>query len=69
MTMQSPFLVLSEVAEYTRAPISSVRHWIATRKLVSVRIGRRRLVRLSDLEAFVASTAQEPGEPKLPSTK
>jgi excisionase family DNA binding protein len=69
MTSPSPFLLLPEVAEYTRVPISTVRHWIATGKLTSVRVGKRRLVRLSDLEAFVAPLAEQPAEPQPPSSK
>ena len=46
-------LLLEEVARELRAPISSVRHWIATGKLKSVRPGRRRLVRREDLDRFL----------------
>lgn len=51
--MRSPFLLLEEVAEETRTSLSTVRYWIATGKLASVRPGRRRLVRRADLEAFL----------------
>jgi excisionase family DNA binding protein len=53
--MPSPFLLLEEIAEETRTPLSTVRHWIAKGKLASVRPGRRRLVRRIDLDAFLAS--------------
>jgi excisionase family DNA binding protein len=53
--MPSPFLFIEEIAEETRTPPSTVRHWIATGKLASVRPGRRRLVRRSDLDAFLAN--------------
>jgi excisionase family DNA binding protein len=46
-------LFLEEVAERCRAPLSSVRHWVRTRKLPSIRPGRRRMVRRSDLERFL----------------
>lgn len=69
MNTPSPFLLLSEVAEYTRAPISSVRHWIATGRLASARVGRRRLVRLSDLEAFIVGAGRDPGDPARSSEK
>jgi excisionase family DNA binding protein len=61
--MPSPFLLLEEVAEETRTPLSTVRHWIATGKLASVRPGRRRLVRRIDLEAFLASVPTAQDEP------
>jgi excisionase family DNA binding protein len=49
------YLVLEEVAAKTRASVSTVRQWVRTGKLPSVQVGRRRLVRTSDLEAFMAS--------------
>lgn len=55
--MPSPYLLLIEVAEETRTALGTVRHWIATGRLASVRPGRRRLVLRSDLEAFLAMTA------------
>lgn len=57
--MPSPYLLLKEVAEETRTPLSTVRHWIATGKLPSVRPGRRRLVRRVDLDAFLAPPAND----------
>jgi excisionase family DNA binding protein len=47
-------LLLTEVAQITRAPVSTVRFWVATGKLQSIRPGRRRLVRSSDLACFLA---------------
>jgi excisionase family DNA binding protein len=55
--MTSPFLLLTECAEHARVPLSTVRHWIATGKLPSVRPGRRRMVRRADLDAFLAGAA------------
>lgn len=52
--MPSPYLLVEEVAEETRSPVSTVRHWIATGRLASVRPGRRRLVHRADLAAFIA---------------
>lgn len=57
--MPSPYMLLSEIAEETRTPLSTVRHWIATGKLPSVRPGRRRLVRRVDLDAFLAPPAND----------
>jgi len=55
--MGSTYLLLEEIAEETRTPISTVRHWIAQGRLPSVRPGRRRLVKRSDLDAFMAPPA------------
>jgi excisionase family DNA binding protein len=37
--------------------LGTVRHWITMGKLASVRPGRRRLVRRTDLDAFLAASA------------
>ncbi|MBI2894487.1 MAG: helix-turn-helix domain-containing protein [Deltaproteobacteria bacterium] len=52
-SFKSEFLFLPEVAAILRAPLSSVRYWVATRRLKSVRPARRRLVRRKDLEEFL----------------
>lgn len=51
------YLLLAEVARETRTTVSTVRYWITSGKLPSVRPGRRRLVRRTDLDAFLASSA------------
>lgn len=46
-------LTIPEVARATRAPESTVRHWLSERRLASVKVGRRRLVREADLLEFL----------------
>ena len=66
--MASEWMLLREVQELTRAAsISTVRHWIATGRLPSVKPGRRRLVRRSDVERFLMSGAGSP--PESPRTR
>lgn len=48
------YLLLEEIAEISRTSVGSVRAWIRTGRLPSVKPGRRRLVRRSDLEGFLA---------------
>ena len=49
-----PLLTEDEVAAETRAPSrSTVRHWFATGALKSLKVGRRRLVRRSELERYL----------------
>jgi len=48
------YLLLSEVAEITRTSIDSVRGWLRSGRLPSVKPGRRRLVRREELERFLA---------------
>jgi excisionase family DNA binding protein len=52
-TTESDYLLLPEVAKLARASVSTVRHWIVTKKLASVRPGRRRLVRRTDLDELL----------------
>lgn len=52
------FLFLEEVAAYCRAPVGSVRHWIAEGRLRSVKYGRRRMVRRDDLQKFLFRSEQ-----------
>jgi excisionase family DNA binding protein len=54
-------LTLEETATIARAPLASVRHWIATDRLPSVRPGRRRLVRRADLARFLGLDLSELG--------
>jgi excisionase family DNA binding protein len=49
------FLLLDEVARECRASVASVRYWIASGRLRSVRPGRRRLVSREDLDRFIAT--------------
>jgi excisionase family DNA binding protein len=53
------YLLLDEVACECRAPVASVRCWIASGRLRSIRPGRRRLVSRDDLDRFLTS-AREP---------
>jgi excisionase family DNA binding protein len=43
-----------EGAAYARVSVSTLRHWLYTGRLRSVRPGRRRLIRRSDLESFLS---------------
>jgi len=50
-------LWIEEVAEACRTPIGTIRHWIRTGRLPSLRLGRRRMVRRSDLETMLAASS------------
>jgi excisionase family DNA binding protein len=56
--MSSELLFLEEVAAMARTPLSTVRYWVATGKLGSLRPGRRRFVRRSELERFLAEVSR-----------
>lgn len=59
MGEQRRFLTLDECAAEARVSLSSVRHWLRTGKLRSVRPGRRRLVERSEFERFLAANAKK----------
>jgi len=49
-------LTTAEAAEFLHIPLPSLRHWVATNTAPpSAKIGRRRMFRKTDLEAFVQS--------------
>jgi excisionase family DNA binding protein len=52
---QHSLLLLSEVADLCRVPVGTVRHWIRTGRLASLRPGRKRLIRREDLSRFLAN--------------
>ena len=62
------FLLLDEVARECRASVASVRYWIASGRLRSVRPGRRRLVSREDLERFIATGGRPLAVPREAST-
>jgi prophage regulatory protein len=60
MIMEPEYLTTAEVAELVRAPAETVRYWVYVGKAPkSVKIGRRRLFRRSDVVTWLE--AQEAG--------
>jgi excisionase family DNA binding protein len=55
MAEQQRFMLVHEVAREARVSLSTVRHWLRSGRLRSVRPGRRRMIARSDFERFVAS--------------
>jgi excisionase family DNA binding protein len=52
-TQPGDLLHIPEVAKIARVSEETVRFWIKTRRLESLRPGRRRLIRREALEAFL----------------
>jgi excisionase family DNA binding protein len=50
---QNDFLLVEEIAQECRAPRTTVRQWMHTGRLPSIRLGRRRLVRREHFERFL----------------
>lgn len=46
-------MFIPEVAQACRAPVATVRSWLRDGRLRSFRLGRKRLIRREDLEAFL----------------
>jgi excisionase family DNA binding protein len=53
MTNDGDLLQLIEVARLARVSVSSVRFWIKSGRLASIRPGKRRLVRRAEFERFL----------------
>lgn len=54
MTTDNDILLsLEDVAAKTLAPISTVRWWVQTGKLQSLKVGRRRRVKAGELDRFL----------------
>jgi excisionase family DNA binding protein len=58
---QIQLLSVKEVAEITRAGVSTVRAWIREGKLKSVKVGHFRRVRVADLERFIQGGGRDRG--------
>lgn len=54
-TEREQLLFFEEVCDLLRAPPSTVRQWTAAGRLNSLKLGRRRLYRRSDVDAFLES--------------
>lgn len=51
-------LTIAQIAQLTHAPLGSVRSWIYSGRLASVKAGRRRLVAEAALLAFLGLDAE-----------
>jgi excisionase family DNA binding protein len=55
------YMLIGEVSQEARASPSTVRHWLRTGKLRSVRPGRRRLVERVEFERFLRAGGDNQG--------
>ena len=51
---QTTYMLVDEVAEVCRVSKSTVRHWLQTGRLPSIRPARRRLVARAEFERFLS---------------
>jgi excisionase family DNA binding protein len=58
----SEYLFLPAVAEICGVSLDTVRHWIQSGSLPSVRPGRRRMVLRAELDRFLARGAKASGD-------
>jgi excisionase family DNA binding protein len=54
MTNHGDLLLIEEVAQIARVSVETVRFWLKTSKIPSIRPGRRRMIRREHLETFLA---------------
>lgn len=59
-TTDPQFLLVTEIAAIARVSVGTVRHWIATGKLPSVKPGRRVMVRRSVFQRFLSGAERAP---------
>ena len=68
-----PWLTLAEIAEELRVNPATVRLWVSRGRLAATRAGQRKLlVRRSELDRMLASTASaepEPAQPRVPAPR
>ena len=62
----SPWLSISEAAEYMRVSERKVQRVISSGRLRSTTLGRRRLLHRDDLDAFMSATTGEVVAPTTP---
>jgi excisionase family DNA binding protein len=65
-TLTSPYLSVTEAAEYLRAKPQRVHDLLSARKLTRYKEGRRTLVSRTELEAHVTATRRSRVAPTLP---
>jgi excisionase family DNA binding protein len=56
--MSGEFIKLPVMAEYFGVPVSTVREWVRSGRLPSIKPGRHRLVRQQDFEQFRGRNAR-----------
>ena len=56
---QTHFLLIDEVASICRVSINTVRYWLRTGRLPSIRPARRRLVERVEVERFLRSNPKD----------
>lgn len=53
--MSAPLLTLDEAAVKLATPIATLRRWVAQRRIATVKIGRRVLVELTEIDRVIAA--------------
>jgi excisionase family DNA binding protein len=53
MERDQKLLDVTETAELCRLKVSTIRRWVANRRLTSIKLGRRVLFRRRDIEALI----------------
>jgi excisionase family DNA binding protein len=59
--MKKRYVNIKEVNEYTSLPIKTLYEWAGTGRIPSIKLGRRVLFDLNDIDAFMFSLKRETG--------
>ena len=59
--MNKRYANIKEVSEYTSLPVKTLYEWAGTGRIPSIKLGRRVLFDLKDIDSFMSSLKREMG--------
>ena len=67
--MEKRYVSIKEVSAYTSLPIKTLYEWAGLGRIPSIKIGRRVLFDLNDIDALMAGLKRVPGEAERTANK
>ena len=61
LIMKKRYANIKEVSEYTSLPVKTLYEWAGTGRIPSIKLGRRVLFDLNDIDSFMSSLKRETG--------
>ncbi len=68
-TIPERYVDIKKVSRYTSLPISTLYEWSGTGRIPSIKIGRRRLYDLVDIDLLMESLKQSPNQCEVTANK
>ena len=59
--MNKRYANIKEVSEYTSIPVKTLYEWASLRRIPSIKVGRRVLFDLNDIDSFMSSLKRDTG--------